>query len=350
MIAASLRNGLEIIGQCEISHPGSAVGAEASIARRVSLSGHRPAHGQRGVGVAGSPTLVAAASSLSAVGAEGEEESLPYMNLLLGEQCIEKIGVQESDVNVREQKQNHLQHASARHKSPPRVNLLEQRIIKQHPTPTTPSSTSALPPPSPHTITTTSTTTTPTTTKNLIFSKSATPPLPSPIRRIYYVDPTTGYENLPLVNPLLPSYLDDEGRSVLYAVGSLYTSIVPCLIVPGVGRRIAQGWEEDKKMDEDDAEQGVHSGAGGRRVRRAKILILNGTTDRETFGYSAMDFVLAVTDALNYSCRAEGLIKRYQEELESARNEDKSGVVREPESEERGRDPQPSYVKLQQQQ
>jgi hypothetical protein len=38
---------------------------------------------------------------------------------------------------------------------------------------------------------------------------------------------------------------------------------------------------------------------------RVKILLLNGTHDRETFNYTALDFVLAITDALNYSCLAE---------------------------------------------
>ncbi|KAJ3195168.1 hypothetical protein HK101_000945 [Irineochytrium annulatum] len=38
---------------------------------------------------------------------------------------------------------------------------------------------------------------------------------------------------------------------------------------------------------------------------RVKVLLLNGTYDRETEGYTAVDFVLAITDALNYSCMAE---------------------------------------------
>ncbi|KAJ3285365.1 hypothetical protein HDU76_008150, partial [Blyttiomyces sp. JEL0837] len=38
---------------------------------------------------------------------------------------------------------------------------------------------------------------------------------------------------------------------------------------------------------------------------RVKILLLNGSQDRETEGYTALDFILAITDALNYSCLAE---------------------------------------------
>jgi hypothetical protein len=61
---------------------------------------------------------------------------------------------------------------------------------------------------------------------------------------------------------------------VIYGQGSLYTSIVPCLILPGVGEAVSQ-------------------------VSGRKILILNGSYDRETHDMTATDFVHAITNALN---------------------------------------------------
>ncbi|ORY43717.1 UPF0052-domain-containing protein [Rhizoclosmatium globosum] len=119
---------------------------------------------------------------------------------------------------------------------------------------------------------------------NLFFTKSHTdiPPLPSPIRRVYYTD-QTGTESLVRVNDLIPRQL--EKRTIVYGVGSLYTSLLPCLVVPGVASLIAQDWEDGD--------------GGGGGIRRNKVLLLNGTHDRETEGYTAMDFLLAVVDALN---------------------------------------------------
>lgn len=62
--------------------------------------------------------------------------------------------------------------------------------------------------------------------------------------------------------------------SLIYSVGSLYTSILPCLALRAVGPAI------------------LHSPS-----LRAKVLFLNSTHDRETPGYSALDFVEAVRSA-----------------------------------------------------
>ena len=62
--------------------------------------------------------------------------------------------------------------------------------------------------------------------------------------------------------------------SLIYSIGSLYTSIVPSLILSGVGAAIAR--------------------PDGPRV---KILILNGSLDRETGGFDALDFVDAIAKA-----------------------------------------------------
>jgi 2-phospho-L-lactate transferase/gluconeogenesis factor (CofD/UPF0052 family) len=55
-------------------------------------------------------------------------------------------------------------------------------------------------------------------------------------------------------------------------MGSLYTSIVPCLLLEGVGEAITS-------------------------CECPKILVLNGYLDRETPHYTARDFVEAIRDA-----------------------------------------------------
>ncbi|KAJ3112188.1 hypothetical protein HDU96_004856 [Phlyctochytrium bullatum] len=166
---------------------------------------------------------------------------------------------------------------------------------------------------------------------NLIFSKAAniTPSLPSPIRRIFYINAEQA-ETCPSLNNLAPSHFLQK-RTVIYSMGSLYTSLVPCLIVPGVGRLLAddvsyksnpgmissstsmsppsvspspisQAQQEEYQDDSSNFEFLQDERPAGDRV---KILLLNGTHDRETEGYTALDFVLVITDALNYSCLAE---------------------------------------------
>lgn len=69
---------------------------------------------------------------------------------------------------------------------------------------------------------------------------------------------------------------------VVYGIGSLYTSICPCLILGGIGESIASR----------DCE---------------KVLMLNGTHDRETSGMAASDVVMAICNALNrVHCRGKG--------------------------------------------
>ncbi|KAJ3133514.1 hypothetical protein HK100_004374 [Physocladia obscura] len=115
---------------------------------------------------------------------------------------------------------------------------------------------------------------------NLFFSKSHTeaPPLTSTIRRVFYTTPTHT-EISPTINHLLPSLIARK-RTVIYGMGSLYTSLHPCLIVPGVGSLLAD-------------------------TPQTKILLVNGTHDRESAGYTALDFVLGVVDALNCSVITE---------------------------------------------
>jgi len=115
-------------------------------------------------------------------------------------------------------------------------------------------------------------------------------PLDSKIHRILYVGSeslTNHFEVFPRVNGDMIRALHSSDL-VLYGMGSLYTSICPSLVLIGVGEAIAA-------------------------LRSApKVLIMNGTHDRETHGMSAADFVRAVTDALNrYSCSHTDKILRH---------------------------------------
>ncbi|KAI9203111.1 uncharacterized protein BJ171DRAFT_460569 [Polychytrium aggregatum] len=207
-IAAELRSGAVIYGQCQISHPGSNIGEV--LTRRNSLA---------------TPT---ASQSSTPVGS-----TLPH---------------------------------------PPRSTLL--KVMNMSMPISASSSTSVSPSTSAVGL-----------SQNLLFSKTECPPLASPIRRVYYFN-NERQEILPPINPLIHKQFQLK-RTLVYAMGSLWTSIIPCLIVAGVGRLIAS----DPPITE--------------MPPRPKVLLLNGSTDRETEGYTAMDFVLAITDALNYSFRAE---------------------------------------------
>ncbi|KAL8871962.1 MAG: hypothetical protein Q9198_007300 [Flavoplaca austrocitrina] len=101
----------------------------------------------------------------------------------------------------------------------------------------------------------------------LQFSKSADQPLPAPISRIWYINPY-GQEMHPSPNPKAIAAIQ-ASDAVIYSIGSLYTSLAPSLILQGVGTAIANG-------------------------PRFKILILNGSLDRETGGFEGLDFLNAV--------------------------------------------------------
>ncbi|KAG2416392.1 hypothetical protein HFD88_007607 [Aspergillus terreus] len=111
--------------------------------------------------------------------------------------------------------------------------------------------------------------------KNIQFSKADNEDLPSRITRIWYINPY-GQEIRPPANPRVLEALRDA-QAIIYSIGSLYTSIIPSLILRGVGQAI------------------VNSPA------RHKILILNGSLDRETGPpsepFTAADFVDAITRA-----------------------------------------------------
>ena len=106
----------------------------------------------------------------------------------------------------------------------------------------------------------------------IAFSKASEEPLPARIERIWYINPY-GLEMRPPGNPKVLEAIDGA-EAIIYSIGSLYTSIIPSLILQGVGEAIARS-----------------NGA------RFKILILNGSLDRETGGFSALDFVAAIARA-----------------------------------------------------
>ena len=105
---------------------------------------------------------------------------------------------------------------------------------------------------------------------------SAELPLPSPVRRVLYLSTEETdelHEVVPRVNPAVLARLQ-TADAVVYGVGSLWSSICPSLIPAGVGEAVAAR----------DC---------------AKVLMLNGSRDRETTGMGVMDIVRAVTSSLN---------------------------------------------------
>ena len=109
---------------------------------------------------------------------------------------------------------------------------------------------------------------------NISFSKSTDEPLQARISRIWYINPY-GQEMTPVPNPKVLSAIH-AAEAIIYSIGSLYTSIAPSLILRGVGDAIARG-------------------------PRFKILILNGSLDRETGGFCGRDFISAIVQAAEQS-------------------------------------------------
>lgn len=111
------------------------------------------------------------------------------------------------------------------------------------------------------------------------FSKHAESDLPARIHRIWYINPY-GQEIRPAANPKVLRSLH-EAKAVVYSIGSLYTSIVPCLILKGIGSALRNS------------------------LIKYKILILNGSLDRETCSmkeqFSAVDFIAAIVTACQES-------------------------------------------------
>ncbi|KAI5301327.1 hypothetical protein KEM55_004052 [Ascosphaera atra] len=111
--------------------------------------------------------------------------------------------------------------------------------------------------------------------KNILFSKSVAEDLPSRISKIWYINPY-GQEIRPPASPRVVDALS-ECQTIIYSIGSLFTSIVPSVILKGVGKAIVTSKAQQK------------------------ILILNGSIDRETgpasHPFTALDFVEAIVQA-----------------------------------------------------
>lgn len=102
-------------------------------------------------------------------------------------------------------------------------------------------------------------------------------PLLSPIKRLFYISPY-GQEICPIAQSRVSSSIS-SARVVVYSIGSLMTSIVPILILKGIGKAIAQDLIPGKK----------------------RVLFLNGCPDRETFGMDATDYVEIIIQLAIYS-------------------------------------------------
>ena len=109
----------------------------------------------------------------------------------------------------------------------------------------------------------------------LAFSKRDEEALPARIARLWYINPY-GQEIHLAANPRVLDALR-RASCIIYSIGSLFTSIIPSLVLLGVGERISSA-----------------------RIR-AKVLLLNGTLDRETGpprdAFTAVDFVAAIARA-----------------------------------------------------
>ncbi|KAH6758152.1 maternal effect embryo arrest 18 [Perilla frutescens var. frutescens] len=107
-------------------------------------------------------------------------------------------------------------------------------------------------------------------------SNSSARTLPSRIKRVFYMSSEGSnllHEVFPSANPTVLEQLKSVD-CIIYAMGSLFTSICPSLVLRGIGESISS-------------------------QSCPKVFLLNGTHDRETSGFTASCFVTAITDALN---------------------------------------------------
>lgn len=109
----------------------------------------------------------------------------------------------------------------------------------------------------------------------ITFSKVDEEELPARIERVWYINPYGQEITIP-ANPRVIDALNSAG-CVIYSIGSLFTSIIPSLVLKGVGDALASPFI------------------------RSKILILNGSIDREIGPsdnpFTATDFVCTIAEA-----------------------------------------------------
>ncbi|GER41555.1 maternal effect embryo arrest 18, partial [Striga asiatica] len=115
-------------------------------------------------------------------------------------------------------------------------------------------------------------------------NNSLIPCLPSRIKRVFYMSSEGSnllHEVFPSANPTVLEQLKSVD-CIIFAMGSLFTSICPSLGAVLIDFQVLHGIGEI-----------ISSRAC------SKVLLLNGTHDRETCDFTASCFVTAITDALN---------------------------------------------------
>ena len=114
-------------------------------------------------------------------------------------------------------------------------------------------------------------------------------PLNAPVSRVFYISPY-GEEICPAAQTRVTSAIANTDI-LIYSIGSLMTSVVPIVILKGVGRAIANQHTQSKKL----------------------ILLLNCCEDRETYGLTAYDYVRVICELAQYSLVKSGhkLIKEW---------------------------------------
>lgn len=101
--------------------------------------------------------------------------------------------------------------------------------------------------------------------------------------------------------------------SLIYAPGSLYTSILPCLELRPVGRLISR---PSASSSPSSSTSSSTSSPSSPPPLQYKILLLNTRHDRETPSYSCADFIAAIVEACERSSVEAGAGAEGAEEVE----------------------------------
>lgn len=112
----------------------------------------------------------------------------------------------------------------------------------------------------------------------LHFHKGPAAPLISPIKRVYYINPY-GQEIHPRASSRV-IYSLEQSDIIIYSIGSLFTSTIPVVILQGFSSAI---------QDNDVISN------------KKKILLFNGSKDRETDTLTCLGFIRALIGACLYS-------------------------------------------------
>lgn len=104
-------------------------------------------------------------------------------------------------------------------------------------------------------------------------NKDATPPLISPIKRVFYINPY-GQEIHPRASSRVLKTLDTS-RALIFSFGSLFTSTIPIIILQGFAHKL--------------------------KTIPVKIVLMNGSLDRETEGMNGLSYIRSLVGACLYS-------------------------------------------------